>query len=140
MSGESGHWSMLGPDHWRVGSARKPRRKRVVLNDPRTPATVIRTITELAEQTSVGEALARGLVRLQLRVAVGLTVVVGVSLGAAPLAFYCYPALASASVVGIRLPWLLLGVIPFPLLFGVGYWYSRLTERNERDFVNMVES
>ena len=38
------------------------------------------------------------------------------------------------------LPWLLLGVLPFPVLFGIGLVYNRLAERHEKDFVNMVES
>jgi hypothetical protein len=43
------------------------------------------------------------------------------------------------TVAGVRLPWLLLGVAPFPVLFGIGYWYNVLAERHERDFVDMVE-
>lgn len=140
MSGESGHWSVLGPEHWRAGSGRKPRRKRVVLNDPRNPVTVIRTITELAEQTSVGEALVRDLIHRQFRAALGCSAVVVLVLGAVPIVFYCYPAFAAITVIGVRLPWLVLGVLPFPLLFGVGYGYSRLTERYEKDFVTLVEN
>lgn len=127
-------------DPWRPVSARKPRRKRVVLNDSRNPVTVVRVITELEEQTSVGEALVRNLVRAQLRIALGLAALVVVPLGALPLAFYLSPTFASTTVIGVRLPWFLLGVLPFPLLFGVGYWYNRLAERHEKDFVNMVES
>jgi hypothetical protein len=120
--------------------SRKPRRKRVVLNDSRNPVTVLRTITELEEQTSVGEALVRNLVRVQLRVALALTAVVVIPLGGLPLAFYLSPTFANTMVFGVRLPWLLLGVLPFPLLFVVGYWYNRVAERHEKDFVNMVES
>jgi hypothetical protein len=127
-------------DPWRPVSARRPRRKRVVLNDSRNPVTVLRTITELEEQTSVGEALVRNLVKVQLRAALALTAVVVIPLGGLPLAFYLSPAFAGVTVFGVRLPWLLLGVLPFPLLFAVGYWYNRLAERHEKDFVNMVES
>jgi hypothetical protein len=121
-------------------SAKPPRRKRVVLNDSRNPVTVLRTIAELEEQTSVGERLVRNLVRAQLRMALGLAALVGVPLAGLPLAFYLSPTFANLSVFGVRLPWLLLGVLPFPLLFGIGYWYNRLAERHEKDFVNMVES
>jgi fatty acid desaturase len=119
---------------------RKPRRKRVVLNDSRNPVTVVRTITELEEQTSIGEALVRNLVRAQLRVAVGLALLAAVPLLGLPVAFFVFPAFAGTTVFGVRLPWLLVGVLPFPLLFAVGYWYNRSAERHERDFVNMVES
>lgn len=121
-------------------SGKPPRRKRVVLNDSRNPVTVLRTITELEEQTSVGEALVRNLVRAQLRMAIGLAALVGIPLAGLPLAFYLSPTFANLCVFGLRLPWLLLGVLPFPVLFGIGYWYNRLAERHEKDFVNMVES
>jgi hypothetical protein len=131
-----------GAELVRVGDPppRKPRRKRVVLNDSRNPVTVVRTITELEEQTSIGEALVRNLVRAQLRVALSLAALAAVPLIGLPIAFYLCPPFADATVFGVRLPWLLLGVLPFPLLFAVGYWYNRLAERHERDFVNMVES
>jgi hypothetical protein len=121
-------------------AGKPPRRKRVVLNDSRNPVTVLRTMTELEEQTSVGEALVRNLVRVQLRMAIGLAALVGVPLAGLPLAFYLSPTFANLCVFGLRLSWLLLGVIPFPVLFAVGYWYNRIAERHEKDFVNMVES
>jgi hypothetical protein len=121
-------------------TGKPPRRKRVVLNDSRNPVTVLRTITELEEQTSVGEALVRNLVRAQLRMAIGLAALVGIPLTGLPLAFYLSPTFANLCVFGLHLSWVLLGVLPFPVLFGIGYWYNRLAERHEKDFVNMVES
>jgi fatty acid desaturase len=119
--------------------ARTPRRKRVVLNDSRHPVTVVKVITEVEEQTSVGEALVRNLIRAQRRLALGLAAVTAVLFGSLPLLFYLVPAFATASLFGVRLPWLLLGVLPFPVLFGIGLLYNRLAERHEKDFVNMVE-
>jgi hypothetical protein len=127
-------------DPWRPISARRPRRKRVVLNDSRNPVTVVRVITELEEQTSVGEALVRSLVKAQLRLAFALAAAVAVVVGGLPVAFYFSPAFAAITVFGVRLAWLLLGVLAFPVMFAVGYWYNRLAERHEKDFVNMVES
>jgi len=121
-------------------STRKPRRKRVVLNDSRNPVTVVRVITELEEQTSVGEALVRNLVRAQLKMALWLALLTALLFGGLPLAFYLSPRFADTSVFGVRLPWLLLGVLPFPVLFAIGLLYNRLAERHEMDFVNMVES
>lgn len=116
-----------------------PRRKRVVLNDSRNPATVVRVITEVEEQTSVGEALVRHLVLGQLRIAIWLAVLTVVLFGGLPLAFYLSPTFANAVVFGVRLPWLLLGVLPFPLLFAIGLAYNRLAERHEKDFVKIVD-
>ena len=124
----------------RPATGKPPRRKRVVLNDSRNPVTVVRVITELEEQTSVGEALVRNLVRAQLRMALGLAALIAVLFGGLPLAFYLSPTFATATVFGVSLPRLLMGVLPFPVLIAIGLVYNRLAERHEKDFVNMVES
>ena len=114
-----------------------PRRTRVVLADV-ARHDLDRTRAELAEQTQVGEALVRGLVRAQLALALRLSLVVAIGLGGLPLLFAVAPEVSTASVAGIDLPWLLLGVAAFPFLFVVGWAYVRLAERNEQDFVAVV--
>jgi hypothetical protein len=94
----------------------KPRRKRVVLADSRAPVTVLRTVVEL-EVTYL---------------------VLGVLLPI-PLLLLLVPQLDDVSIAGLRLPWLLLGVLPFPLLFGAAYWFNQKAESHERAFVDMVE-
>jgi hypothetical protein len=61
-------------------------------------------------------------------------------LGAIPLLAYVIPGFAQASVFGVRLPWLLLGVLPFPMMFVIGCWFHRITERHEREFLIMAEN
>ena len=41
---------------------------------------------------------------------------------------------------GMRLNWLLLAVLAYPLLYGVGRLYVRLAEQGEKDFVRVVDS
>jgi hypothetical protein len=94
---------------------------------------------ELEELTSVGEALLRQLIRSQLRTALILSGIVVVALCSLPLVFWAVPAAGSAVVCGMRLPWLLLGVLPFPFLLAVGYLGTYLAERHEREFIDLVE-
>src|SRR3954453_8266647 len=115
------------------------RRTRVVLAEGaarRRPTD--RPRADLAEQTPVGEALVRGLVRAQLALALRLSLVVVTGLGALPLLFGVAPAVAGVKVFGINLPWLLLGVLSFPFLAGVGWAYVRWAERNEQDFIALI--
>ncbi|MEY7970938.1 hypothetical protein AB8O38_02930 [Saccharomonospora xinjiangensis] len=129
-----------GPPATADGNA-KPRRKKVVLAEPRrSSSSSMRARVELAEQTSWGKLLVKDLVKVQLRAGLLLFGVVVVALGALPLLFHHLPQLATWRVIGIPVPWILLGVLPFPLLFGVGLWYNRLAERHERDFVAMIEN
>jgi len=116
-----------------------PRRVRVVLADvARRSGEPDRTRTELAEQTPVGQALVRGLVRAQLALAIRLSLVVVAGLGALPLLFTVAPEVGQARLLGVGLPWLLLGVAAFPFLVAVGWAYVRLAERNEQDFAALI--
>lgn len=117
----------------------KPRRKRVVLADSRAPVTVLRTVVELEEQTSYGEELVSQFVRTQLRTSIRSWILTVLPLVCLPALFFWVPDLAEVAVAGVPLPWLLIGVVPFPLLFGAAYWYNSVAERHERDFVAMVE-
>jgi hypothetical protein len=118
---------------------RATRRTRVVLGEAATrrrPADPARA--DLAEQTPVGEALVKGLVRAQLALAVRLSLVVVTGLGALPLLFAVAPDVARIKVLGANLPWVLLGVLSFPFLYGVGWAYVRWAERNEQDFTAVI--
>ncbi|MFJ6199473.1 hypothetical protein [Micromonospora sp. NPDC092111] len=97
------------------------------------------TRTELAQQTRVGEALVRGLVRAQLTLALRMSLLVLVGLGGLPWLFAIAPAVGRLTVLGVNLPWLLLGVVSFPFLIVVGWAYVRLAERNEQDFTDLVQ-
>lgn len=124
-----------------AGSSGRPAaaRERVVLAH-RRGTRMVRTRIEVAEQTQVGDALVRGLVRTQLGLALRLTAVVMTIVVALALLNAAVPELAELSVFGIRLNWLVLAGLLYPLLYGVGRLYVRLAEQGERDFVRVVDS
>ncbi|NJC68933.1 hypothetical protein HC031_04210 [Planosporangium thailandense] len=121
------------------GAADPPRRVRVVLAEVARAKTAGHTRLELEEQSQIGEALVRGLVRTQLALALRLAAVVVVGLGGLPLLFAVAPAVARARPFGIALPWLLLGLVAYPFLIVAGWAYVHLAERTERDFTALVE-
>ena len=116
----------------------RPPRERVVLAH-RRGARMVRTRVEVQEQTEVGDALVRGLVRAQLGLALRLAAVVMFAVIVIPVGGSLFPELASLSVLGIRLNWLVLAVLMYPLLNGVGRVYIRLAEQSERDFIRAVD-
>jgi nucleoside permease NupC len=118
-------------------SARPPR-ERIVLAH-RRGARIVRTRIEVQEQTQVGDALVRGLVRAQLGLALRLAAVVVATVIAIPLLNAAFPGLAAITVLGVRLNWLVLGALLYPLLYGVGRVYVRLAEQGERDFMRVVD-
>jgi hypothetical protein len=114
-------------------------RTRVVLADVARARGTGRTRVELTEQSPVGEALIRGLVRSKLALALRVAAVVVVGLGGLPLLFAVAPSVAKSTAFGVKLPWLLLGVLAYPFLVVAGWAYVRLVERIERDFTELVE-
>ncbi|HNM83983.1 MAG TPA: hypothetical protein PKI77_05615 [Mycobacterium sp.] len=114
------------------------KRERVILAH-RRGARMVRTRIEVQEQTAVGDALVRGLVRAQLGLALRLAAVVGVIVVAIPLLGNTFPAIEALAVFGIRANWLVLGVLLYPLFYAVGRIYIRLAEQAERDFIGIVD-
>ena len=117
--------------------------RRVTVRNPRGRATRRepgeRALTELAEQTEVGEILLRSLTRAQLMLAVRIFAVFGCLLLGLPALFATHPGLAAFRVIGLPLPWVLLGGAVYPMLVLLGLLYVRQAERNERDFVEFIE-
>ncbi|RZK96202.1 MAG: hypothetical protein EOP30_01020 [Rhodococcus sp. (in: high G+C Gram-positive bacteria)] len=117
---------------------RGPQRERVVLAQ-RRGARIVRTRVEVQEQTEVGDAMIRGLVRTQLGLALRLALLAASLLCAVPLVMFLFPALSDVSVLGIRLPWVVLGVLVYPVLLTTGWVYVRQAERNEQEFADLVD-
>jgi hypothetical protein len=117
--------------------------RRVAVRNPRGRATRRepgeRALTELAEQTEVGEILLHSLTRAQLMLAVRVFAVFGCLLFGLPALFATHPGLAEMRIFGLPLPWVLLGGVVYPMLVLLGVLYVRQAERNERDFVEFIE-
>ncbi|MFC5062762.1 hypothetical protein [Actinomycetospora atypica] len=116
-----------------------PARQRIVLAERRSPTRAVGTVAEIEQQTATGELLLSNLMRSQLMLAVRLTVVAVIVLGALPVVFLTMPAVSGTELFGVSLPWILLGVLAFPFLIVLGWLYTRTAERNELDFADDVE-
>ena len=117
--------------------------RRVAVTSPRTGAVRRppgrQALAALNEQDVVGELLIRSLIRAQLTLGLRLAAVFGCLLGGQPLLFAVVPATRDTEVLGVALPWLVHGGAVYPALWAGGLLYVRLAERNERDFVDLVE-
>lgn len=101
---------------------------------PRHPVT-----QEIDEQTRLGEAYMRSLIRAQLRLALPVCVAVGTVAGGLPLLFVLAPRLRELRLLGIPLVWALLAGLIYPGFVACGWWYVRHAERNEADFADLVD-
>lgn len=120
----------------------QPPPRRVAVSAPRRHRTggysARAGAADLHAQPRLGQLYVRSLVRNQLRLSLGVLAVLAAVLGGLPAAFALLPGLRTAEVAGIRLPWLLLGVVAYPLLVGGAYFHVRHAERVERDFTDLL--
>jgi hypothetical protein len=114
-------------------------RVKIVFSERRGGAHPVRTVVDIQEGGAVGELLRSDLIGSQLRVALRFALLAGLTLGLLPLAFALFPAIGRAEVLGLRLPWLLLGFVVYPLLWGLGWWHTRMAERVEQNFADHVQ-
>ena len=96
--------------------------------------------SEIDAQSELGEVYMSSLVRSQLRLALTVVVVLGATVGVLPVVFQTVPGVRRAHLLGVPLPWLLLGVLVYPVLVALGWVYVRLAERNETAFRDLVDA
>lgn len=105
------------------------------------PRHVSRSVSqEIDESTGVGEVYMRSLIRSQLRAALTVLTTLLLSIGMLPVVFLTVDASTSTRILGVPLPWILLGVLVYPFLCVIGWLYVRQAERTERDFSDLVET
>jgi len=113
------------PTHVRVTSSRRD----APLRGDVRPLT-----REIDEQSNLGEVYMSGLMSAQLRLA-GMVLAFGaVGLGGLPLLFLLVPATRTLEIGRIPLPWLVLGVVVYPVALVVARYYVRQSERIEAEF------
>jgi hypothetical protein len=116
---------------------------RVRVTSPRTSAARTRQVSiasEIDAETSLGEVYVSSLMRSQLRLALGVVGVLALTVGALPLVFHLVPATRRLDVLGVPVPWLVLGLLAFVEILLLGWYYVRHAERNEDDFSDLLES
>ncbi|MFF5370517.1 hypothetical protein [Streptomyces sp. NPDC013187] len=99
---------------------------------PQASSGRYRPRTEIDEQTTLGHTYVRSLMRTQLRAALAVFTVLGLLVGPLPLLFAAMPDAR-------RLEWAVLGFGLYVPLVLLARWYVSRAERNERDFVRLVE-
>lgn len=116
--------------------------KRVRITHPRTEAArraPARTPSrEIDEQTELGEVYMRSLIRSQRRLALAVCGAIGVVLAGIALAGAMFPRFGTTRMLGLPLPWVLLGVLVYPVLIALAAYAVRQSERNERAFTDLV--
>ena len=93
---------------------------------------------EIDEQTDLGEVYMAGLMSAQLRLALRVLAFGAVGLGGLPLLFLLVPDTRTLQIGSLPFPWLVLGVLVYPVALLVARYYVRQSERIEREFSQVV--
>ena len=116
-----------------------PATQRVRVTGPARPTRApLRRTTDLDAETQLASLYLGSLLRAQLGLAVRVLATLAVCVGGLPLMFHLVPGLSDADVLGMPLPWLLLGVAVYPFLVVLGWRYVRRAEQNEADFAALL--
>lgn len=109
-----------------------------VTGPPRRRTTTASRAGDIDAGTRLGGIYLGSLLREQLWLALRVLTVLVLTVGLLPLAFHLVPALAEVDIAGMPLGWLLLGVLVYPFLVALGWWYVRRAERNEQAFAELM--
>jgi len=116
--------------------------KRVRITHPRTEAArrapARAPSREIDEQTELGEIYMRSLIRSQRRLALAVCGAIGVVLAGIALAGAAFPRFGGSRLLGLPLPWVLLGVLVYPVLIALAAYAVHQSEHNERAFTDLV--
>lgn len=93
----------------------------------------------LDDTSTLGGVYLGSLLREQGRLALRVLGLLLLAVGSLPLLFHLAPGLAELQLFGLGLPWLLLGVLVYPLLVVMGWRFVVRAERNERDFADLMD-
>jgi hypothetical protein len=118
-------------------SDERPQRVRVT-GPPRRQGPRPRT-GDIDEETRLGGVYLGSLLREQLFLALRIVALLALLIGSLPLVFHLAPGLVDVAPFGMPLPWLLLGVVVYPVLVLLGWRYVRSAERNESDFAELLD-
>ena len=123
-----------------MSTAEGPRRVRVT--SPRTSAArrpILPTgAREIDEQTRLGQVYMQSLIQSQLRLTLVVIGSVVLVLGSIPLLFWLVPPTRTLSVLGLPLPWVVLGILVYPVVYVAARIYVRNAERIEAEFTEFV--
>jgi hypothetical protein len=116
--------------------------RRVRVTHPRTDAVRVVSVRpatrEIDEQTQLGEVYMSSLIRSQRRLAVTVCILIAVLLVGVAMLGAVAPGFGALRLLGVPLPWLVLGVLVYPVLIGLAAYLVRQSERNERAFSALV--
>jgi hypothetical protein len=95
-------------------------------------------LQEVAEQTPYGEIFLTDLISRQLTLSLTVAITFLTILFTIPLFNYFMPAVATVQIFGFTVSWLVVGVVIYPVIWGLAYYFVGTCKKFEDDFIQLV--
>jgi hypothetical protein len=95
-------------------------------------------VSDLRAGDPYGDVLIAGLVRAQLGLTLSFLALTVAVIGSLPIVAALLPGVDRATIIGLPVPLLVLGVGIYPVLVALGWGYVHLAERLERRFAELL--
>ncbi|HEX2914080.1 MAG TPA: DUF485 domain-containing protein [Chloroflexia bacterium] len=97
------------------------------------------TLKEVAEQTTYGTVFLNDLVKRQRALSISVAIVFLVIVFSLPLLNFFVRSLVSFEIFGFDISWLVLGILIYPLIWWLAFYFVSTADKYEEDFTKLVK-
>lgn len=96
------------------------------------------TLQEVAEQTNYGAVFLDDLIKRQRALSVSIAVTFLVLIFSFPLLNFFLRSLVAFEIFGFEISWLFLGILIYPFIWALAFYFVTTADKYEEDFTKMV--
>lgn len=96
------------------------------------------TLEEVAEQTTYGAVFLNELIKRQRALSLSVAFVFLIFIFSFPLISFLGPQLTSFQILGLPVNWLLLGLLIYPLVWFLAFFFVSTADKYEEEFTRLV--
>jgi hypothetical protein len=97
------------------------------------------TLKEVAEQTTYGTVFLDDLIKRQRALSISVAFVFLAIVLSLPLLCFFLPTLTAFEIFGFNLSWLVLGILIYPFIWALAFYFVSTAEKYEEDFTRLVK-
>ncbi len=97
------------------------------------------TLKEVAEQTTYGAVFLNDLIKRQRALSISVAVIFLVIVLSLPLLNFCLPSLLAFEIFGFDVRWLILGILIYPIIWLLAFYFVSTADKYEEDFTKLVK-
>lgn len=97
------------------------------------------TLQEVAEQTSYGAVFLNDLIKRQRALSLSVAITFLIIILSFPLLNFFLQSLVAFKIFGFEISWLFLGILIYPLIWGLAFYFVSTADKYEEEFTRLVK-